>query len=714
MTCLSQRVVSFSVALKLVVSMSRLLFVVLVCLPSLLGLQSVAAAEEAQWFSKQTKWHGADQFHFTVAKRAAYLVVPKTPLDGNPWIWRARFPGFHAEMDIELVKQGFHVGYVNVGGLFGSPTAMGIGDEFYEFVTSKRGLSKRPVLEGVSRGGLFVYNWAARHPTKVSAIYCDTPVCDFKSWPGGKGDGIGSKPTWKQCLSVYGFSEDQAAQFAGNPIDHAKVIAASGIPILHIVSDTDRVVPPKENTFVLKQRLEAAGGHMDVIRVPMGTTKSNGHHFTHPEPDQVVAFIAKNGVADQQVKKVKPQADATAASDELHFAADDWPWWRGQNRDGIAAADQNPPQTWSDTKNIIWEQPIPGRSHGAVTVLGDRLYLQTADKKAKPSKTQSVVCLDRKSGKVVWTKDVFQDGFAKKINSKATHASNTIATDGKLLFVNFVNGGAAVTTALDLDGNEVWQTKIGQYKVHQGYGSSPAIYHSLVIVSADTKAKGAIVGLKRTNGKEVWRIDRPAKPNYPSPIVLSVAGRDQLIMTGCDLVSGIEPLTGKSLWEVAGATTECVTSTVTDGKLIFTSGGYPKNHVSAVKGDGSGEVAWQNGTRVYVPSMLQKDGFLYAVADAGFAVCWNAATGEEQWKGRLGGTFTASPVMVGDVIYVTNESGETFLFNADSKAFKLIAKNQLGDEVFATPTICGGRIYMRIARQGKDSRQESIVCIGAE
>ena len=115
------------------------------------------------------------------------------------------------------------------------------------------------------------------------------------------------------------------------------------------------------------------------------------------------------------------------------------------------------------------------------------------------------------------------------------------------------------------------------------------------------------------------------------------AGQTQLLMTGCELVAGFDPLSGETLWEIEGATTECVTSTVSDGQLIYTSGGYPKNHVAAVKADGSGDVVWENGSRVYVPSMLVRDGYLYAVLDAGVAVCWKADTGDGDLEGPAGG-----------------------------------------------------------------------------
>ena len=268
------------------------------------------------------------------------------------------------------------------------------------------------------------------------------------------------------------------------------------------------------------------------------------------------------------------------------------------------------------------------------------------------------------------------------------------------------------TTALSRDGKQLWQTKISDYVVHQGYGSSPAVYQSLVIVSADNKGGGAIAGLDRVSGKIVWKQERPKTPNYASPIILNAAGREQLLLTGCDLVAGLSPLTGKKLWEFKGSTTECVTSTVTDGQLIITSGGYPKNHVSAVRADGSGKVVWENSTRVYVPSLLIHEGYLYGVLDAGFASCWKCDTGKEIWKGRLRGTFSASPVLVGEHLFATNEAGRTFIFKANPKAFELVAENQLGSEVLGTPTFCGDRIYMRVAASQQGRRQETLYCLG--
>ncbi len=398
-------------------------------------------------------------------------------------------------------------------------------------------------------------------------------------------------------------------------------------------------------------------------------------------------------------------------ADRITFTSHDWPWWRGPQRNGIAAAEQKPPLTWSDSENVLWKCAVPGRGHGSPTVVGDQVFLATADHERE---IQSVLCFHRTTGEQLWQTEIHHGGFEKKGNSKSSLASSTVACDGERLFINFLHAGAIYTTALSRDGKQLWQTKITDYVLHQGFGSSPAVYQSLVIVSADNKGTGCIAGLNRATGRIVWKVERPKFPNYTSPIILTVAGREQLFFTGCDLVTSLDPLTGKTLWEIAGSTTECVTSTVTDGKLIFTSGGYPKNHLSAVQADGSGKIAWENGSRVYVPSMLVRDGYLYSVLDAGIAMCWKCDTGEKVWEGRLGGTFSASPVLVGEHLFATNEAGQTFVFKATPKGFESIAENQLGEDIYATPTICGSRIYMRVAKQTAGQRQEWLYCLGVK
>lgn len=389
----------------------------------------------------------------------------------------------------------------------------------------------------------------------------------------------------------------------------------------------------------------------------------------------------------------------------------DWPWWRGPTRDGVATPGQTPPLEWSDDKNVLWKVSVPGRGQGSPTVVGEQVFLATAD---ADREVQAVQCFDRKTGQTLWTTEAHRGGWEKKGNAKSTLASASVACDGERVFINFLHAGAVYATALSRDGKQLWQQKVSDFVNHQGYGASPAIYGSLVLIAADNKGTGTIAALDRATGKFVWRNDRPAKPNYTSPILMNVQGREQLIFVGCDLVSSFEPLTGKKLWETEGATTECVTSTVTDGERIFTSGGYPKNHISAVRADGSGKIEWENNARVYVPSMIVRDGHLYGVLDAGVAMCWKSDTGEEVWKGRISGTFSSSLALVNDTLLATNEAGKTYVFKADPSGFQLLGENQLGDEAFATPVICGNRIYHRFAAKVDGKRQEFLACIGSK
>ncbi len=388
----------------------------------------------------------------------------------------------------------------------------------------------------------------------------------------------------------------------------------------------------------------------------------------------------------------------------------DWPWWRGPMNNGEARSDQQVVTEWGPQKHVLWSIDIPGRGNGSPIVVGRSIYLAVCD---ETTGSQSVHAYERDTGKLQWKSVVHEAGAMRK-NSKSTGASSTLACDGQKLFINFANQGAVWMTALSLAGEKVWSSKICDYQIHQGYGASPAIYQDLVIGIADTKGGGAIAAFRRDSGQLVWKRDRPSNPNYPSPIVLKIGGKDQLIMTGCDTVVSLQPSTGDTLWEIAGATTECVTSTVTDGTHVYSSGGYPKNHMSAINALGEPKVVWENKERLYVPSLLYKEGYLYAVLDAGIAVCWEAGTGKEQWKQRLGGNFSSSPVLLGDRIYAINESAEGFVFRASPEKFEAIGTGKLGDECFATPTICGGRIYLRVAEMIDGKRQEKLIAVGTK
>ncbi len=245
---------------------------------------------DAPWPGTKSSFHGFTQHTFKVEGMNCKVVIPNEVVDGSPWIWRARFFGHEPQTDLACLKRGFHVAYVDIGGLYGSPVAVKRWDSFYEYLTIKHGLGKKPALEGMSRGGLIIFNWASANPDKVSCIYADAPVCDFKSWPGGKGVGKGAKKQWKQCLKVYGMIEEEALNYKNNPIDNLHLLATSGIPLLHVVGDTDQVVPVAENTAVIEKRYKELGGSIQVIH-----KKDVGHHpHSLKDPTPIVNFILKH------------------------------------------------------------------------------------------------------------------------------------------------------------------------------------------------------------------------------------------------------------------------------------------------------------------------------------------------------------------------------------------------------------------------------------
>jgi len=265
----------------------------LLCLRSLAGFAADARAA-AKFPGSTTNWQGFERHDFDFEGKSAIVVVPLHPLPGNPWARRGDFFGAYANADAELVAKGFYLVYLRVPDLFGSPTAVKYWDDFYAELTGKYGLAKKVALIGLSRGGLYCYNWAEANPDKVACIYADAPVCDIKSWPGGKvknlGKGEGSASEWSKMLAAYGFKSDaEAIAFRGNPIDHLEPLAKAGVPLLHVYGDADKTVPWNENTGVLAERYKKLGGNITLIDKPGGD--HHPHGLTNPAP--IVDFILK-------------------------------------------------------------------------------------------------------------------------------------------------------------------------------------------------------------------------------------------------------------------------------------------------------------------------------------------------------------------------------------------------------------------------------------
>ncbi|QDU28123.1 Acetylxylan esterase precursor [Anatilimnocola aggregata] len=260
---------------------------------------SKADSSAAPFPGKQSVWNGFARYDFEVAGKNVLVVAPAQPATGKPWVWHGEFFGHKPAPDIALLKRGFHIVYLSVPNMLGSPAAVEHWNHCYAELTSKYGFAPKVSLVGLSRGGLYCYNWGAANPEKVACIYGDAPVCDFKSWPGGKAlggewKGKGSAGDWKLVLQQWGFKDNAAAiAYDKNPVDNLPPLAKAKVPLLHVYGDADDVVPWDENTGLIAERYQKLGGDITLIAKP-----GVGHH-PHGLEDStpIVEFIAKHGSA---------------------------------------------------------------------------------------------------------------------------------------------------------------------------------------------------------------------------------------------------------------------------------------------------------------------------------------------------------------------------------------------------------------------------------
>lgn len=383
---------------------------------------------------------------------------------------------------------------------------------------------------------------------------------------------------------------------------------------------------------------------------------------------------------------------------EVKAADGDWPWWRGPERNGIASG-ATPPAKWSEDENVLWKVAVPGRGHASPIVVGDKVLLASAD---AAEQTMLLLAHGRDDGKLLWQTEIHKGGFLG-MHPKNSHASATPACDGELIFTAFAVQDHLWVTAVNLKGEIAWQEKAGPFVARHGFGSSPVLYRSLVIVAGDNLGTGYVAALDRKSGALVWRKSRGTGDSYGTPIVGVVGGREQLLLGGQNTVYSYDPASGDVLWHASGPADVTANTIAFDKDHVFASGGYPQQAILCLTAEGS--VAWQKREKVYVPSMLASAGRLFVVPDGGVAECYDAGSGKKLWDQRLGGAFSASPTLVGDLLFVPNEDGKVFVVQTKPE-FKVIAQNSLGEACYATPTICGGRLYLR--------GENHLFCIGTK
>ena len=400
---------------------------------------------------------------------------------------------------------------------------------------------------------------------------------------------------------------------------------------------------------------------------------------------------------------VDAQSDTKAADTKS-----EWTGWRGPNNNGIVDG-QKAVTEWSESKNVIWVSEVPGRGHSTPIVVGDQIFLTTADKGAE---TQSVLCYDRNDGNMLWNTEVNKGNLNPKIHPKNTHASPSLACDGKHVFAQFNNNGQNQVAALDFEGNILWKRHVAKFKTTYpfGSGSTPIIHDDLLYVPNESNAECAIIVLDPATGEEVRRINRGGKfSSYSTPVVAEVAGKTQLLISGGSKVNGYDPASGEELWSVPAKWQVSCGTMVWDGDMVFASGGFPAQQTLAINAK-TGTLVWDKPVKFYEQSMIVDDGRLYGLSDRGVVYCWDAKTGKELFKQRFESPVSASPVVVDGNIYFTSEKGNTLVIKAGTDKFVEVARNKLGSSAFASFAVVDDRIYARVGK-GRGMK-EFLYCLG--
>ncbi len=290
------------------------------------------AAQFAEWLSMEFDesfrvdvpgatvgdFHGYRRLGFRIGDTPAIVVAPRQAAEGRPWIWRARFFGHQPALDLQLLDRGWHVAYVDVTNLYGADSAMQRWDEGYRFLTGELGLGSKPVLEGMSRGGLPIFRWASRHPDRVAAVYGDNPVVDFRTWPGGLG-GKRSDADWNRLLKAWNLTDSEAREHPA-VLAGLESLAEARVPVALVLGTADEVVAPGPNGEALATRYAELGGPLKVWRKP-----GAGHHPHGLQPPDALRRYLLRATGTGSNPAVVP-----SPSSEYRAASQGWPkgWWR--------------------------------------------------------------------------------------------------------------------------------------------------------------------------------------------------------------------------------------------------------------------------------------------------------------------------------------------------------------------------------------------------
>lgn len=399
--------------------------------------------------------------------------------------------------------------------------------------------------------------------------------------------------------------------------------------------------------------------------------------------------------------------------------AQNWPSFRGPGARGLGDG-LNAPATWDAGKNVnvAWKTPISGLGHSSPVVWGDKIFVTTAISKnpyfkpgaygdGEPANDNGVqsyhlLCVDRGTGKIIWNTVARESTPQIQRHPKNTHASPTPATDGKRVIAFF---GSEGLYAFDMDGKALWKQDLGPLdagafdvpEYQWGIASSPILYKNLVIIQCDIQKSSFIAAFDADSGKPVWRTPRNAVPSWSTPTVYENGSRAELITNGAEYMRGYDPMNGKELWWIKGTSMISVPTPFVIDDLIYLFSGYSRFQKAtyAVKTGSSGDlntipgaIAWKRADAPYLPTPIVYNGYVYTLNVRGEFFCYNAKTGEEVYKQRLGqgSVFSASLVAADGRIYAASEDGDVYVVKPGPK-LEVLGKNNVGEVIMATPAI---------------------------
>jgi outer membrane protein assembly factor BamB len=413
----------------------------------------------------------------------------------------------------------------------------------------------------------------------------------------------------------------------------------------------------------------------------------------------------------------------------------DWPSFRGPSARGVAEG-KPAPTTWDvpGGKNVRWRTPVAGLGHSSPIVWGDQICASSAvSGKANPelkvglygdikpveddsSHQWLVMCFDKRTGKPLWQRTAHTGVPKIKRHFKSTHASSTLATDGRFIVAFF---GSEGLYAYDMKGTEVWKKDFGVLdsgffmvpEAQWGFASSPVIHDNRVVIQVDVQKGSFVAALHLPTGRELWRTPRNEVPTFSSPTVLVDGGRTQVVLNGWKHIGGYDFETGKELWRMTGGGDIPVPTPVVDNGLIFITNAHGKMApIYAVRPTATGDITLKEGETSspqiawsylrdggYMQTPIVYQGLLYVCRDNGVLSVFDTVSGQRLYQSRLadGRTgFSASAVASNDRLYFTSEEGDVYVIKA-GKTFEQIVVNPLGEVAMATPAISEGTMFFR-------------------